>query len=196
MTQPAPEVAHLISADEITSLIPGISDEWADVYEAVIDATIGELTAGGGMVIAARVPLIRHVVLVALQRAGQARPWLESETIGPYAARYRDVQAALFLPWELSRLRELLGMEAKRAAHGGARGNFPAPGDYDPLFARPADVRWVRLSPGAEHLLDSLLDPPSDLVDTDYSAIATGAQGAPAGLVDTDYSAIVTGSES
>lgn len=138
MTTPTAEPQLFLSAAQITSLVPGIDEEWASLYEAAITSVLAELTGGTGEVPASVEPRVRLLLVTAIQRHGMAKPWLKSETIGPFSATYEKVADELLTDRTLAKLEALLGVPSSApATAGGARGTFPPAGGYDHLFASP-----------------------------------------------------------
>lgn len=126
----------ILSAEQITSLVPLITEEWAELYRAAVESRL--LALFGVSIPSEREADIRLICITAVQRHGLAKPWLSSEATGPYQAAYRDVGAQLFLASEVAELSAMVG----GVTHQGPRGRFEA-GSIDRIFAQRGQ-RWRR----------------------------------------------------
>lgn len=135
-------VADVLAADQITALAPGIPLAWVRLYADAIESVLAELAPTG--VPESKLAQVKLLLASAVRRAGMARPWVESETTGPYAVKYRDAVDALFTASVLAELRALLGLSA---ASAGSRATFPSSDNLGSLFAtRRSSIH----APGAE----------------------------------------------
>lgn len=134
----------MLIAEKITSLVPGIAPEWAQMYADAISATLAELAPSG--VPESRSAQVLLLLVNAVRRAGQARPWVESEAVGPYQVKLRQVSDEIFTDDVLWRLRDLLGVAG--AVDGVSRAEFPQPDDWGGLFVARGALRRHAL--GAE----------------------------------------------
>ena len=140
-----PGMQPVLSAQQITSLVPDIDEDWATLYEAAINSIVYGLTGGDPIIentVAAQVELL---LITAVRRSGMAKPWLKSETAGPFSVTYQNVADDLLTAWEWRRLRALLGLAGP--ASSGARGRFPQAMDYSSL---DGPFRRSPYAPGAE----------------------------------------------
>lgn len=129
-------MTELLDKEELGRLVPELKDPWLSLFLDAANAGVARIAphAAEDTGVAAEARLI---VVRAIQRVFNTKAWVRSQSAGPFSISYVTNGYGLFDANDKAEL-AALGPVLPGALPSG---NFPEPGDYDRLFARPGR-RW------------------------------------------------------
>jgi len=126
--------------EEDHKLLPGLTDPWLSIFidaansaAARLAPCVTETGADSGLRAEAKL-----IVLRAIERVRGTPEYARSQTAGPFSITYITGGRGILDKDDRAALQDL----CERTGAGSARGSFPEPDNYDPLFARPGRRGW------------------------------------------------------